>query len=189
MKAISRHKNITIIEFDLTAPIKPTVGLGGLSFTQTIKDFQGLLTNKSFEKDSIDNFNYTLDSKYFYLTITTKNKEIQIEIELFSGNINSIACNSGYKGKLVNDIGIGTPIKEMLAKDDNFGFNLDTDWFDRTPFDGLIIYPPIHLLDKCIDAAVSGSDYPDFYIETIELIDLDFAKEHFPEGQLTFEKG
>jgi len=187
MKAIRRRENNTTIEFDLIAPIKPSDGLGGLSFAQTIKDFQGALTNKTFDNNSFDNFDYSLDDKYFSLTLATKNKEIEIEMDLFSGKINSMTCRKGYLGKLNNDIGIGTSIKTVIAKDDSFGFNLDTDWFDRTPFDGLIIYPPLDLKDRCVEAAVNGTDYPDFDIETIELIDLDFAKEHFPDGQLTFE--
>lgn len=187
MKAIRRFVNNPSIEFNLRAPIIPLVGLGGLLFTQTIKDFQGALTNKNFGNGSLDNFDYSVDDKYFSLTIGTKNNEIGIEINLFTGRINSMICRKGYLGKLENDSKIGTSIKALLARDKHFGFNLDTDWFDRTPFDGLIIYPPPTLKDKCVDAAVRGTEYPDFKIEMIELIDLEFAKEHFPDGELTFE--
>ena len=187
MKAISKRESLTKIQFDLSAPINPLVGLGGVSFTNTIKDFQEMLTSKSFINDNADNLEFSIDSKYFYLTITTLNKELGIEINLFNGRINSMTCRKGYLGRLDEDFGIGTSIKEALEKDKTLGFNLDQDWFDRIPFDGLIIYPPSNLIDKCIDAAVSGTDFPNFNIETIELIELSFAKEHFPDGQLTFE--
>jgi len=186
MKAINRFENGSSIEFDLTAPIIPLVGLGGCFFAQTIKDFRRALTNKSFGDES-GNFYYSLDEKYFFLTIGAKNKEIEIEIDLFTGKINSMICRKGYLGKLENEFGIGTSIKTILARDGNLSFNLDTDWFDRAPFDGLIIYVPPIFKDKCVDAAVMGTDYPDFDIEVIGLIDLDFAKEHFQDGQLTFQ--
>lgn len=188
MKARSRQEKNTTINFDLTAPIKPLVGLSGLSFAQTIKDFKSVLINKSLDDNSGDNFNYYLDSKYFYLTLTTTNYEVEVQIDLISGKIDSMTCSNGYVGKLDNGIGIGSSIKTALAKDATLYFNLDTDWFNRTPFDGLIIYAPNHVRDKCIDAAVYGSEFPDFNIETIELIDLDFAKEHFSAGQLDFKE-
>ena len=187
MKARNRQEKNTTIGFDLTAPIKPLVGLGGLSFAQTLKDFEGALINKGLNDNSGDNFNYHLDSNYFYLTITTTNYEIEIQVDLISGKINSMTCTNGYIGKLDNGIGIGSSIKAALSKDETLYFNLDTDWFNRTPFDGLIIYAPNDIRDKCIDAAVYGTEFPDFNIQTIELIDLDFAKEHFSDGQLSFD--
>ena len=185
MKAIDKPKNNYSIKFDLTAPIRPLIGLGGILFTQTIKDFEEPLINKSFDTKSFEHFDYSVDSRYFSLNIQTK--EIEIEINLFTGKICSMICRQGYLGRLENNVGIGTSIRAILDTDKNFGFNLDTDWFDRTPFDGLIIYPPIALKDKCVDAAVNGTKFPDFDIEVIELIDLEFAREHFPDGQLTFE--
>lgn len=159
--------------------------MGGILFTQTLKDFQDALKQKSIIQSSED-FDYLIDDQYFALTISAKNKELKFEIDIFSGKVMSMICYKGYIGKLDNDIGIGTSIKALI-KDERFGFNLDTDWFDRTPFDGLIVYPPLHLKDKCIEAALNGGDYPEFSIEKIELVDLDFAKEIFNDGTLTFE--
>jgi hypothetical protein len=132
MKAISRPKNNHSIEFDLSAPIRPLVGLGGILFSQTIKDFQSPLTNKSFGNKSFDSFEYAVDSRYFSLKIETK--QIEIEINLFTGKIYSMICREGYLGRLENNVGIGTSINRILETEKNFGFNLDMDWFDRTPF-------------------------------------------------------
>ena len=62
MKAISKRESIAKIQFDLSAPINPLVGLGGVSFTNTIKDFQEMLTSKSFSNVNDDNFEFSLDS-------------------------------------------------------------------------------------------------------------------------------
>ena len=188
MKSWKKPESESILEFDLAAPIKPPVGLGGFSFKQTLSDFQGALTNKTIDGSSGDNFNYIIDSHYFCLTISTKQEELKIELDLFTGKMISIACGKGYIGKLENDIGIGDSILEVLNKDKTLFFNLDTSWFNRTPFDGLILYPPNNMLDESIEAAVDGTAFPDFKIETIELIDMNFDRENFGDGQLTFEE-
>ncbi|WCO03634.1 hypothetical protein [Psychroserpens ponticola] len=189
MKARKRIENIENIEFlkpDLLAEIKPNFGLGGFNFNQNIKDFEQNWTYSYFEKEIKNGLNFKLDENYFYLSINTKNNEIQFDIDLFSGKLSSIICGKGYKGKLDIGVGIGSSVKDALKKDNSLGYNLDTDWIDRTPFDGLIIHVPQKLQTKCWDCASRGIELPDFEIEQIELIDLDFAKEFF-EGELYFE--
>ena len=190
MKARKRIENTEIIEFlkpDLFAEIKPNFGLGGFNFNQNIKDYEQNWTYSFFEKEIKNGLNFKIDEKYFYLSINTENKEIQFDIDLFTGKLSSIICGNGYKGKLDNGIGIGSSIKDALKKDNSLGYNLDMDWIDRTPFDGLIIYVPQKLQMKCWECASRGIELPDFEIEQIELIDLDFAKKHYGDGELIFE--
>ena len=186
MKAISSPVRHTIAGFDLQAPIKPAEGLGGVSFSHTIQDFKRALLKSSSENILLPPFNYTFDKSYFFLTISSQNGDVEIEIDLSSGEIKSMLCQKGYTGTLENKVGIGTSIHEALKMDQPFGYNLDTDWFDRTPFDGLIIYPPPDVADQCMQAALSGKAFPDFNIETVEIIELNFAKEHL-EDELIFE--
>ncbi|MGB6049145.1 MAG: hypothetical protein WBG34_16235, partial [Flavobacteriales bacterium] len=69
MKGLTRPKKNSTITFDLTAPIKPRVGMGGILFTQTLKDFQDALKQKSIIQSSED-FDYLIDDQYFALTIS-----------------------------------------------------------------------------------------------------------------------
>ena len=131
-------------------------------------------------------FNFQLDEKYFYLNITSENNIIEIDIDLFTGKLSSIICRKGYEGKLDNGIGIGTLIKEVINRDSSLGYNLDTNWVNRTPFDGLIIYVPQKLQIKCWDNTSKGIELPNFKIEQIELIDLGFAKKFYGDGELIF---
>jgi len=190
MKARKRIENTEFIGFlkpNLLAEIKPYFGLGGFSFNQNIKDFEQVWTYSYFEKEIKNRLTFKLDKKYFFLNITTENNEIGFDIDLFTGKLSSITCGKGYKGKLDNGIGIGSSIKDALKKDSRLGYNLDTDWIDRTPFDGLIIYVPHKLQMKCWDNTSRGIELPDFEIEQIELIDLDFAKKFYGDGELVFE--
>lgn len=191
MKARKRIENTETLEFlkpDLFAEIKPNFGLGGFNFNQNIKDFEQNWTYSYFEKEIKSGLNFKLDENYFYLNVKTKNNEIQLDIDLFNGKLSSIICGKGYKGKLDIGvgIGIGSSVKDALKKDNSLGYNLDTDWIDRTPFDGLVIHVPQKLQTKCWDFASRGIELPDFEIEQIELIDLDFAKK-FYEGELYYE--
>ncbi len=190
MKARNRIENTELIEFlkpNLLAEIDPDFGLGGFSFKQNIKDFEQIWTYSFFEKEIKNGLKFQLDEKYFYLNISTENNEVEIDIDLFNGKLCSITCGKGYKGKLDCGIGIGSSIIEAIKKDSSLGYNLDTDWIDRTPFDGLIIYVPYKLQMKCWDSASRGIELPDFKIEKIELMDLGFARKYFRDGELIFE--
>ncbi|MEP3228007.1 MAG: hypothetical protein ABJN61_07935 [Flavobacteriaceae bacterium] len=190
MKGRKRIENTEFIEFfkpDLFAGIKPNFGLGGFNFNQNIKDFEQIWTFSYFEKEIKNNLNFKLDEKYFFLNVRTENREIEIDIDLFTGKLSSISCGKGYRGKLDNGIGIGSSIKEALKIDNRLGFNPDTDWIVRTPFDGLIIYVPHKLQMKYMDNVVSGTEIPDFRIERIELIDIEYAKKFYGDGELIFE--
>ena len=189
MKARKRIENIETFKFlkpDLFAEIKPNFGLGGFNFNQSINDFEQNWTYSFFEKELKNGMSFKIDEKYFYLSVSTQNNEIQFDIDLFSGKLSSISCEKGYKGKLDNGIGIGSSINEALKMDSSLGYNLDTDWIDRTPFDGLIINVPQKIQMKCWDSTSRGIELPNFEIERIELIDLDFAKKIY-EGELYFE--
>ena len=98
------RKNINInnsFKADLEAEINPTFGLGGFNFNQKIKDFEHILTAPIFN-NNYKALNFELDGNYFYLSLWTKKKEIETEIDLFTGKITSITCRKGYKGKLNN---------------------------------------------------------------------------------------
>lgn len=176
----------TLIPFDLNADIEPGVGLGGISFNNTISDFKEALMLKNHLKDYPDYFDYNINPRTFNLEISTKQKEITIEISLFTGRITSISCGKGYKGKLKNSLGIGSSILQMMATDKSFGFNLDHDLFNRTPFDGLILGPPNHIRDKFVDAACGHGEYPDFEIDKIILMEMSYAKQVYSHGTMTF---
>lgn len=92
-----------------------------------------------------------------------------------------MVCEKGYQGKLLNGFGIGSKISELIKAESNFGFDLDHSFFTRYPFDGLVIYPPAKLADKIYSATIDGKTIPDFKIETIEILSMDFAREHFKD--------
>jgi hypothetical protein len=174
------------IHFENHKPIDQAIGLGGVTFKNTIRDFESSWTLKFFDKEFPDSFEYSINDEYFYLTMNSKQKEMRIEIDLFSGKITSMSCSAGYLGKTNTNIGIGTSIKDAMMNDPKLSFNLDTNWFDRGIFDGLIIYPPADQVDNCVDAACSGTKFPNFKIDTIEILELSFAKKHFGDGTLVF---
>lgn len=92
-----------------------------------------------------------------------------------------MVCGQGYQGKLINGFGINSKMSELLKTDNNIGFDLDHSFFTRYPFDGLVIYAPIDLVDSIYSATVEGKTIPDFKIQTIEILSMDFAKEHFKD--------
>lgn len=177
-RRIEKTKGLT--QFDITADIVPEIGAGGVTFKNVLTDFEYVLTNELLNKKNIQKvIEHTLDNEFLYLTLRTNNNEFKIEIDIFSGQISSMVCEKGYQGKLLNGFGIGSKISELIKAESNFGFDLDHSFFTRYPFDGLVIYPPVKLVDKIYSATIDGKTIPDFKIETIEILSMDFAKEHF----------
>jgi hypothetical protein len=183
MKARTRIENQSgLTTFDLAADIIPEVGAGGVTFKNVLTDFEYILTNKFLDKNIHSVIEHTLDNDYFYVTLQTNKSEFKIEIDIFTGKISSMVCGQGYKGKLINGLGINSKMSDLLKTDKNIGFDLDHNFFTRYPFDGLVIYPPIDLVDSIYSAmTVGGKTMPDFKIETIEILALDFAKKHFKD--------
>lgn len=182
MKARRHIENIAgLITFDLTADIIPEVGAGGVTFKNVLTDFEYILSNKISEKNTHTVIEHKFDNDYFYLTLQTNDSEFKIEIDIFTGKISSMVCGQGYQGKLINGLGINSKMSELLKADNDIGFDLDHSFFTRYPFDGLIIYAPINLVDSIYSATVNGKTIPDFKIETIEILAMDFAKEYFKD--------
>lgn len=172
-----RYKTLPgVTLFDLTADIIPGVGAGGVTFKNVIGDFEYILINP---KPNETNIVHQIDDKYFFMNFATKNGEFEIEVDLFTGKISSMSCAKGYRGKLTNGIGIGSSINDCIKSDLKIYFDLDHSFFVSHPFDGLVIYAPAKLVDSIWSAECDGKPIPDFRIETIEILDMDFAKEHF----------
>lgn len=175
------EKILGLNTFDLITSIIPEVGAGGISFKNTIADFEDILTKKYFDTNYDTNIESKINIENFYLTLSTKGKEFEIEIDLFSGKINSMICRKGYVGKLINGFGIGAEMSEFIKADNYIGFDLDHSFFRRYPFDGLIIYSPIELVDSIYTADICGDKIPNFKIECIEILDIEFARKYFKE--------
>lgn len=115
----------------------------------------------------------------------SEKNEFEVNIDLLTGKINSLVCNIGYKGKLLNDIGIGSKMSELLQADNTISFDLDHSFYARYPFDGLIIYAPNKISEKIFNAEVYNSSIPDFKIETIAILEMEFAEKLF-EGTIFY---
>ena len=182
MKARRQIENISgLTNFDLTADIIPEIGAGGVTFKNVLADFEYLLTNNILDRNNHTVIEHKLDIDYFYLTLQTSDSQFKIEIDIFTGKISSMVCGQGYQGKLLNGLGIGSKMSEFIQADNNLGFHLDHSFFVKSPFDGLVIYAPVELVDRIYSATVDCKTIPDFKIETIEILSMDFAKEHFKE--------
>lgn len=171
--------NLGFKTFDLTSDIIPNIGAGGVNFNNTFSDFEFVLTNGIFNRDFKTVVDFQIDNDYFYITIHSKNKEFAIELDMFTGKICSMICNQGYTGELIKGFGIGSSMNDLIKIDSNIGFDLDNLIFARAPFDGLIIRPPYSLVDKIYSATCDGLSLPDFKIETLEILDISFAKKCF----------
>jgi hypothetical protein len=177
MKARINIENITgIKEFNLEADIIPENGAGDITFENTIADFESVITAGFFDNHKTK-IRHEIDSKYIYMTLSSEKKEFEINIDLLTGKIVSMICRNGYKGKLFRDFGIGNKMSELLKVNKNIGFDLDYNFYVNYPFDGLIIYPPNYeLAEKIFNATLEEKNIPDFTIDTIEIIDMEFAK-------------
>lgn len=182
MKARKRIEKATgITQFDITEDIIPKLGAGGVTFGNVITDFESVLTNTLLDRNIHKVIDHSLDDEHLYLTLKTRNNEFKIEIDIFTGKICSMICEQGYRGKLLNGFGIGSKVSEIIKADSTFGFDLDHSFFVRTPFDGLVIYAPIELVDKIYNATVDGKIIPDFKVKTIEILSMEFAEEYFSD--------
>lgn len=174
---IEEIKDKELIQLNCNDLIQPLIGLGGLSFSRKISEFSGNLI--SFENDKIHSqFNVILNDVYFYLSLISKDGSTKITFDIFTGRIIGFECFVGYTGKTIEGIGIGMSIKLALSIDSSLGFDLDYDVFCRSPFDGLLIYPPNNLRDECINAACSNGEYPDFNIDSILILEKEYYKKH-----------
>lgn len=186
MKArINIDKIIGITEFDISTPILPKKGAGGITFENCISDFESVITANLFDNHKTK-INQEFDNKNIYLTLKSENEEFKVDIDLLNGKITSMTCNSGYKGKLLKEFGIGSKMSDLLKSDKTIGFDLDHEFYVRYPFDGLIIYAPDGLASKIFDATIEEKEIPDFEIKTIEIVEMEFAKKLF-NGTLFFE--
>lgn len=176
-KRIGEQHGIT--NFDLSAHIVPLNGAGGVSFQNTLKDFEYLLTEKFFDSRIGQDLSIEVDNKNYVLTINVKDDALQIQFDIFSGKINYISCREGYKGSFNNTMWVGSKTKRNFFLENGIGFDLDLYWFSHYPFDGLIIYPPSELREDCWDAEASGKRYPEFTVKEITILDYDFAVKNF----------
>lgn len=184
MKARINIENITgIKQFDISANITEK-GAGGITFKDSISDFESVVTANLFDNHKTQ-ITQEFNSEYIYLTLKSEKGEFEIDIDLLTGKITSMTCNSGYNGKLLNELGIGSKMSELIKADNTIGFDLDHDFYVRYPFDGLIIYPPSDLASKIFNATIAEESIPDFIIETIEIVDMEFAEKLF-KGTLFF---
>jgi hypothetical protein len=177
MKARVNIKNITgIQEFNLEADIIPGNGAGNITFKNTVADFESVITANFFDNHKTK-IKHQIDNKYIYITLSSEKKEFETDIDLLTGKIVSMTCRNGYRGKLFKDFGIGNKMSDLLKANKNIGFDLDNNFYVNYPFDGLIIYPPNYeLAEKIFNATVEEKNIPDFIIDTIEIIDMEFAK-------------
>ncbi|NMH24687.1 hypothetical protein [Flavobacterium solisilvae] len=177
MKARVNIENITgIQEFNLEADIIPRIGAANISFKNSISDFEPVITANFFDNHKTK-IKHEIDSKNIYISLSSEKKEFEINIDLLSGKIVSMTCRKGYKGKLFKDYGIGNKMSELLNANKNIYFDLDHNFFVNYPFDGLIIYAPSYeLAQEIFNATVEEKIIPDFIIEAIEIIDMEFAE-------------
>lgn len=186
MKArINIEKINGITEFDIYSHIIPENGAGGITFGNIIADFISVVTANLFDNHKTK-IKQEFDNNNIYLTLKSENEEFEVDIDLLNGKITSMTCNSGYKGKLLKEFGIGSKMSDLIKFDKTIGFDLDHDFYVRHPFDGLIIYPPLGLASKIFNATISKKEIPDFEIETIQIVEMEFAKKLF-SGTLFFE--
>lgn len=180
MKARINIKDITgIQEFNLEADIVPGNGAGNISFKNTITDFESVITASLFDNHKTK-IMHEIDSKNIYMSLSSEGKEFEVDIDLLTGKIVSMTCRNGYKGKLFMEFGIGNKMSDLLKVNKNIRFDLDHDFYVNYPFDGLIIYPPDYkLAEKIFNATVEGKAIPDFTIDTIVIIDMEFAKKMY----------
>lgn len=184
MKARINIENITgIKQFNILANITGE-GAGGITFKDSIYDFESIITANLFDNHKTK-IVQEFDSKLIYLTLKSEKGEFEIHIDLLNGKIISMTCTHGYSGKLLNELGIGSRMSDLIKADKTIRFDLDHEFYVREPFDGIIIYAPNGLASKIFDAEISEKAVPDFQIDTIEIVEMEFAKKLF-RGTLFF---
>jgi hypothetical protein len=165
-------------QFNLAANIIPEVGAGGVTFTNTIADFEYILVNRSQETNKEKDIHFTIDDTLFFLTLHMPFNEFKLEIDLFTGTIISMVLKKGYHGKLTSALGIGSKMSEVLKVDSDLYFDLDHSFYVRYPFDGLIIYPTSsELAEEIWSSTFYQTPVKDFEIDTIEILNMDYVRE------------
>ena len=169
-----------LIAFDLAAPIIPGIGAAGITFEKVFADFEYTLAMHQFEVD--DKTRITCRYDNFTFIIEDLAGAFKLHIDAFSGKTTSMFCNKLYKGRFSNGYGIGSKMSALQAADNTWGFDLDHSIYVRYPFDGVIIYPPHHIVDAIYDANCGGDDpTPDFDIEAIEILEMNFARQRYAD--------
>jgi hypothetical protein len=113
MKARINIENIAgIKEFDISANIIPGQGAGGITFINSISDFESVVTANLFDNHKTK-INQEIDSNNLYLTLKSENEEFEVNIDLLNGKITSMTCNSGYSGMLLKEFGIGSKMSDL----------------------------------------------------------------------------
>ena len=177
-RSIEEIKDKESFKFDYTDLIKPTIGLGGVTFLNKINDFSSNIINFK-DNRLISEFIPEFNDHFYYLTLCLKDNSIKITFDILTGQIIGFECSGDYKGKTKEGIGIGMSIKSAFSVDDKLGFDLDYDVFCHYPFDGLLIYPPMNLRDSCVSAACNNGEFPDFIINSIIILEKKYALTHF----------
>ena len=180
MKARHRiEKPFGIVSFNLDASILPGLGAGGVGFKNSIADFEYLLTEIFFDPQGFPELSYEIDDKYFVLTLNVKENALKIQFDILTGMINFIECGFGYTGDFNETLKVGIETKGEFFIRNALGFDLDLYWFSRSPFDGLVIFPPGILRDSCWDAGASGKRYPEFTVDRILVLNPEYAVNQF----------
>src|SRR5215467_7818954 len=96
-----------VTSFDLTAPIIPAVGAGGIAFSNSLTDFEFLLTEKFFDAEMFPDVSSEIDTEYLLMTLKVNATSLSIQFDILSGAINYICCGSGYSGDYNGTLRIG----------------------------------------------------------------------------------
>lgn len=91
---------------------------------------------------------------------------VELSIDVRTGIIYRITALAGYQGKFLNNIGIGTPIPDVLSMDLGFEYRDAEDAFQTTKYYNL-------WLEQNISDPLP-EDYPDLKIESITISDRDY---------------
>ncbi len=149
---------------NLEAPIIPGKSIGGIDLQMHIshlKDWILYLTTKVFhDKDSKvlkAQVNFGLEVEY-----SVNDGVISFIVDIVSGTVFRLTCGKGYKGKLLNTIGIGSPFHELLKLGKSFDV-YNTYHVMSPEFPGLYIELP----EGYYDYDGELKDLPDYPIEKI----------------------
>lgn len=147
---------------DRNLPITES-SIGGFKLLEHINTYWDLV-EKNYGRNQTKDL-YRLE-KYHTVRYGFEDLHVELSIDVRTGIIYRITALAGYQGKFLNNIGIGTPIPDVLSMDLGFEYRDAEDAFQTTKYYNL-------WLEQNISDPLP-EDYPDLKIESITISDRDY---------------
>lgn len=125
----------TVKKIDFDSPIIPGQGIGEIRLLENAFSLRQLILSNTLSGQNID-WTFTTEKQFpDWLTLNYKDIFL-VGINIYTGKITSLTVRRGFKGKIFQQISIGSYVKDLFKLDNDFYYDESDEYIlHKTNFD------------------------------------------------------